>query len=114
MTADAAAALVALSRWIDAHNAGADPHALTWGRIAKVAEENGEAVAAYIGALGQNPRKGVTHSMDDVVQELLDVAVTALGAVEHLRGHRGDALDLLDAKIRAVGARATAHGAPEA
>lgn len=98
--------LVALSRWIDAPNAHRDPEAQAWSRIAKVAEEHGEAVAAYIGATGQNPRKGVTHSLDDVTDELLDVALTALAAVEHLRGHDGRAFDLLAAKLAAVARRA--------
>ena len=99
-------ALVALSEWIDAGNAHRDPEAVTWGRLAKITEEAGEVIAAYIGATGQNPRKGVTHDTADVVAELLDVAVTALGAVEHLRGHDGAALDLLAAKIVTVAERA--------
>lgn len=102
----AQAALTALSEWIDAGNAHRDAEAVTWGRLAKITEEAGEVIAAYIGATGQNPRKGETHSVEDVIAELLDVAVTALGAVEHLTGHQGDALDRLDAKIVAVGIRA--------
>lgn len=98
--------VVALSRWIDAPNAHRDPEAQAWSRIAKVAEEHGEAVAAYIGAIGQNPRKGVTHTVDDVVDELLDVALTALAAVEHLREHDGAALTLLETKLDRVAQRA--------
>lgn len=99
-------ALVALSEWIDAGNAHRDPEAVTWGRLAKITEEAGEVIAAYIGATGQNPRKGVTHGAVDVVDELLDVAVTALGAVEHMTGHHGAALSMLEHKIEAVAARA--------
>lgn len=77
-----------------------------WLRVAKITEEAGEATAALIGVTGSNPRKGKTHSADDVVEELLDVAVTALGAVEHLRGNAGDALGLLDEKIMRVAKRA--------
>jgi hypothetical protein len=98
--------LAALSEWIDASNADRDPEAITWGRIAKVSEECGEVIAAFIGATGQNPRKGVTHSGLDVIAELLDVAVTALGAVEHLRNHDGRSMDLLAAKVEAVCYRA--------
>ncbi|WP_240917785.1 MazG-like family protein [Phycicoccus sp. HDW14] len=79
---------------------------VTWARVAKIAEECGEVVAAYIGVTGQNPRKGVAGSMDDVVDELLDVALTALAAVEHLTGHRGEALGLLNRKIVRTGIRA--------
>ena len=106
MSKFAADALVALSEWIDASNAHRDREAVAWGRIAKIGEEFGEVIAAHIGATGQNPRKAVTHDNMDVIQELLDVAVTALGAVEHLTDHAGSALVLLDQKIINVATRA--------
>ena len=53
-------------------------------RILKVTEEAGEAAGAWIGVLGTNPRKGVTHSRDDVVAELADVVITALVAMDSL------------------------------
>ena len=79
--------VAALSSWIDRGNVTRHPEAETWARLAKITEEAGEVVAAYIGATGQNPRKGVTHTISDVEEELLDVALTALAALEHLRGH---------------------------
>ena len=106
MTATPSEALVALSRWIDAGNSHRDPEAVTWGRIAKITEEAGEVIEAHIGATGQNPRKGVTHSHETVLEELLDVAVTALGAYEHITGHAGIALNELDSKIVSVARRA--------
>lgn len=45
--------------------------------ILKIAEEFGEAVEAHIGVTGQNPRKGVHGTRDDVLKELADVIVTA-------------------------------------
>jgi NTP pyrophosphatase (non-canonical NTP hydrolase) len=66
-------------------------------RIAKIAEEAGEAVQAWIGVLGQNPRKGVTHTREDVAGELADVAFTALVAIESLGI---DARATLDACVR--------------
>jgi NTP pyrophosphatase (non-canonical NTP hydrolase) len=48
-------------------------------------EEAGEAAAAWIGAIGRNPRKGTTHSRRDVAEELGDVAFTALVAAASLR-----------------------------
>ena len=39
---------------------------------------------AWIGVLGQNPRKGVTHTTGDVVGELADVVFTALVAIASL------------------------------
>lgn len=95
ITGETGEQLAALSRWIDASNLHRDPEAVTWGRIAKIQEEAGETVAAFIGATGQNPRKGLTHSTDDVVKELLDCAVTALGAVEHLVGNDGSSMHRL-------------------
>ena len=106
MSTDSSAALVSLSKWIDAGNVHRDPESVTWGRLAKLTEESGEVIAAFIGATGQNPRKGVTHTIADVGDELLDVAITALGAYEHLTDHQGLALGRLDEKILAVAKRA--------
>jgi len=103
---EVARGVVALSRWIDDGNAHRDPEAQTWARLAKVAEESGEVVAAWIGATGQNPRKGVTHTLDDVADELCDVALTALCALEHLRGHDGRAVDVLADRLARTLARA--------
>lgn len=50
-------------------------------QILKIQEELGEATAAYIGAIGANPRKGIYASMDDVVDELADVIITAMIAI---------------------------------
>lgn len=98
--------VAALSTWIDAGNAHRDPEAVTWSRLAKITEEAGEVVAAYIGATGQNPRKGVTHTMADVEDELLDVALTALAALEHLRGQDGRSAELLGDKVERTARRA--------
>lgn len=107
------AALVELSKWIDAGNAHRDPEAQLWGRVSKVTEEAGESIAALIGYTGQNPRKGVTHQRADVIEELLDVAITALGAIEHIVGHDGYTLERLDRKIIAVASRAGLIGGVE-
>jgi NTP pyrophosphatase (non-canonical NTP hydrolase) len=87
--------IAGLSRIIDddPRNAARDPEARTWGRIAKIGEEFGEVIEAYIGATAQNPRKGQTHSIDDVRQELFDVALTAFAAWEHLSGNRGESIN---------------------
>ncbi len=68
--------------WLDANN-GTGSLELTC-RILKVTEEAGEAAEAWIGALGQNPRKGVTHTRAQVADELADVAFTALVAIASL------------------------------
>jgi hypothetical protein len=94
--------LVVISQWIDKGNAHRDPEARTWGRLAKIAEEGGEVIAEYIGVTGQNPRKGVNSDIHKVAEELLDVAVTALGAYEHLYDHPGLALQAVANKINTV------------
>ncbi|MGX9889647.1 MazG-like family protein [Streptomyces sp. NPDC002276] len=53
-------------------------------RILKLSEEVGEVSEAVIGVTGQNPRKGVTHTWDDVQAELCDVVITALIALRTL------------------------------
>lgn len=53
-------------------------------RLLKLSEEVGEVAEAVIGVTGQNPRKGVTHTWDDVEAELCDVAITALVALRTL------------------------------
>lgn len=84
-----------ISRSIDQHpdNAIRDPEACTWGRLAKLAEETGEVVSSFIGVTGQNPRKGNTHTISAVAEELLDVALTALAAWEHLNGNNGTCME---------------------
>ena len=103
---DTAHGIAALSRWIDDGNRHRDPEAATWARLAKITEEAGEVVAAHIGATGQNPRKGITHSTQDVQEELLDVALTALAALEHLRGHDERSLAMLQEKLERALVRA--------
>ncbi|MER5456636.1 MazG-like family protein [Micromonospora sp. NPDC002389] len=68
--------------WLDATN-GTGEAELTC-RMLKLTEEAGEVAGAWIGYLGQNPRKGVTHTRADVAAELADVAFTALVAIESL------------------------------
>lgn len=53
-------------------------------RLLKVQEEVGEVAQAVIGVTGQNPRKGITHTWDDVQSELCDVVITALVALRAL------------------------------
>jgi len=73
-----------------------NPEAWRWRRCAKVVEEAGEVVEALLGLTGENPRKGVTHTENDLVLELLDVALASLGAVAHLMPASVDPLDLLE------------------
>ncbi|GAA1364071.1 MazG-like family protein [Streptomyces beijiangensis] len=53
-------------------------------RVLKLSEEVGEVAQAVIGATGQNPRKGTSHTWQDVEAELCDVIVTAMVALRTL------------------------------
>lgn len=79
-------------RWAHEHPAydGVSPEAVNWRRITKLVEEAGEVIEAFGGTLAENPRKGRTHTAADVEHELLDVALSALGALAHLRGNADD------------------------
>lgn len=79
-----------LSGWIDgSYPATLDTEVHLRRRIDKLMEEVGEVGQALGGMTGENPRKGFTHSREHVMKELLDVAVTALGAWEHMDENQG-------------------------
>lgn len=93
--------IAVLSEWIDSSYPedmiGTELH--TRRRVDKLMEEAGEVGQAVGGFYGENPRKGITHSRADILAELLDVAVTALGAYESLTGNSGASGPALDAKM---------------
>lgn len=77
--------IFAIARFLNQHN-GSEKQELTM-QILKLQEEAGEVAAAWIGMTGQNPRKGITHCLDDVLNELADVAITAMVAIRRLEGN---------------------------
>ncbi|SHN46445.1 MazG-like family protein [Cryptosporangium aurantiacum] len=99
-----ATAVIDVAAWLDRHDTRPPIERKTL-RVLKVAEETGEAVAAWIGVTGQNPRKGVTATRRDVARELSDVAFSALTALhsldEDLRGPERCACDPVDALAEA-------------
>jgi len=80
---DVWAAVDDLWTWLDANRAHSGQEGLLL-RMLKLSEEVGEVAEAVIGATGQNPRKGVTHTWEDVQGELCDVVITALVALRTL------------------------------
>ncbi|MCY0922184.1 MULTISPECIES: MazG-like family protein [unclassified Streptomyces] len=62
-------------------------------QVLKIGEEFGEAAQAVIGVHGTNPRKGTSHSWDDVQAEVADTAITALVTLARMRPD--DAADFL-------------------
>lgn len=55
-------------------------------QLLKLAEEVGEVAEAYLGMNGLNPRKGVSHTRDDLMGEVADVIITASVALVRLAG----------------------------
>ena len=79
--------IAALAAFLNAAN-GTDPGEMTM-QMLKLTEEAGEVAGAWIGYQGQNPRKGQTHTLDDVLSELADVAITAMVGIARLGGDPG-------------------------
>lgn len=105
--------IAVLDTWIDQNSSPAyqnQPLAKTWGRIAKVSEECGEVIAAFIGATGQNPRKGFYCDMDDVLAELADVVITAACAMQHITKDRNHTGALISDRIAFLYHRANLDG----
>lgn len=97
-------AVEGLVRWLDQENA-LPPEQMRLLRILKLSEEAGEVAQAVIGAIGQNPRKGRSHTWDDVQSELCDVIVTAMVA---LRTLTPDARRVFEGHVERVVGRAGA------
>ncbi|MFE6127546.1 MazG-like family protein [Streptomyces sp. NPDC056437] len=66
-------------------------------RVLKIGEEYGEAAEALVGAVGANPRKGDSHTWQDVEKELSNVIVTAMVALSTLNP---DAEKVLDERLQ--------------
>lgn len=97
-----------LRAWLDDNNARPPQEALLL-RMLKLSEEVGEVSQAVIGAVGQNPRKGVSHSWGDVESELCDVVVTALVALATLTP---DPRGALRSHVTAVAERSLGPSSP--
>ncbi|WP_327297971.1 MULTISPECIES: MazG-like family protein [unclassified Streptomyces] len=97
-----------LHTWL-AQSASRPPHEETLLRILKLSEEVGEVAQAVIGATGQNPRKGTSHSWQDVEAELCDVIVTAMVA---LRTLTPDAAEVFAGHLERVAARSLSRPDP--
>ncbi|BAC73620.1 hypothetical protein AQJ43_14495 [Streptomyces avermitilis] len=97
-----------LHSWLDAHRAHGGQEGLLL-RVLKLSEEVGEVAQAVIGATGQNPRKGTTHTWEDVQAELCDVVITAMVA---LRTLGPDARDVFAAHLARVTERSLGPRTP--
>lgn len=86
-----------LRDWLDAEASPAAAGDVKLLRVLKIGEEFGEVAEAVHGALGANPRKGASHTWDDVHKELCDVIVTSMVA---LASCTPDAQKLLEERLR--------------
>lgn len=66
--------------WLD-ENSKLDAETEKMMRVWKIFEEAGEVAQAVTGMTGQNPRKGLTHTEEDVQAELCDVIFTGMVAL---------------------------------
>ncbi|MEV6566701.1 MazG-like family protein [Streptomyces kronopolitis] len=94
-----------LARRFNAHDdeGGLDPVQQWTLQVLKIAEETGEASQAVIGVRGTNPRKGDSHTWQDVHAEVADVVITGLVALARMRPD--DAERYLQQQLRAKAAK---------
>ncbi|AYL36462.1 MazG-like family protein [Streptomyces fungicidicus] len=85
-----------LRGWLDENAAPVADDSAKLLRVLKIGEEFGEVAEALHGVMGANPRKGASHTWDDVTTELCDVAVTVLVA---LASCADDPARLLDERL---------------
>lgn len=76
-----------------------EPLAQHWARISKMAEEVGEAIQAFIGVTGQNPRKGSYGTMRDVLNEAADVVITGVLCIQHFTGDAMGTADIIEERM---------------
>jgi hypothetical protein len=98
----------AIDVWLDRDAASAyqdQPLAQDWARVAKVAEETGEAIDRLIALTGQNPRKGVCGTREELLGELADVALTAIFAIQHFTKDAAETFRILDADLAKIADR---------
>ncbi|MET7313382.1 MazG-like family protein [Streptomyces sp. NPDC005571] len=86
-----------LRTWLDENAVQESDSDVRLLRVLKIGEEFGEVAEALHGAMGANPRKGASHTWDDVNKELCDVIVTGMVA---LASCTPDARKLLDERLQ--------------
>jgi NTP pyrophosphatase (non-canonical NTP hydrolase) len=81
-------------------------------QLLKLSEEVGEVAEAYLGLTGLNRRKGVTHTRDDLVNEVADVIITAAVTIVRLTGEPQAAHGAFNAHLSSVLTRAGLEPTP--
>lgn len=93
-----------LVAWLD-EESPVSPDAARLLRLMKINEEAGEVAEAVQGAMGSNPRKGHSHTWDDVQAELCDVIFTSMVALATISP---DARKVFEERLRYVAERSLA------
>jgi NTP pyrophosphatase (non-canonical NTP hydrolase) len=78
----------------------------THGHILKLAEETGEVASAFIDLNGWNKRKGVCSTVDDLLDELGDIIITAAVAMTGITGDPSAAERCFQRRLAIVAERA--------
>lgn len=108
-------AIESIDKWLDSkvHKTYIDqPMAQDWARVAKIIEELGEAVNELILFTGQNPRKGrYPEARQRMLNELADVAWTAVLAMQHFTNNTNIVRDILKRKLADIAERVVEDGA---
>ncbi len=82
-----------------------------WSRVAKAAEEAGEAIKAYILFTGNNPRKGEQGTIEDVLGELADTAFSAIFGIQHFTKDAEVTAEILEEALQKAMGRVKSHRA---
>ena len=99
---DVIPAIVRIDKWLDdnvSEEYKAQPLAQDWARVAKMTEELGEAIDAFIGLTGQNPRKGYYGTRDDLLDELADAALASILAIQHFTKDEAETVVILITRL---------------
>ena len=83
----------------------AQPLAHRWARVTKVCEEAGEVWQALSMATGENPRKGVCATEDDLLGELGDTVSAAMCAIQHITKDTGRTWAVVSAALEKARSR---------
>jgi len=89
-----------ITAWLDAREDLTDED-----HVLKIGAELGEAIDALAGMKGKSRRKGVTHTLEQVLEELADVILAAACTIEHLQPGEGAVRGALERKVAAIIAR---------
>jgi NTP pyrophosphatase (non-canonical NTP hydrolase) len=71
-------------------------------QLLKLSEEVGEVAEAYLGMTGLNPRKGFSHTREDLAGEVADVIITAAVALVKVTGGPDQARAAFQAHLAGV------------